>query len=58
MSSTLEISGERGRGAGGKAQKGAACARGERIIHAIKEGARARVHENMSDNACHLIHVK
>lgn len=54
MSSSLEISGERRTGDPRKTPR----VRGERIIYAIKEEARARVHENMSDNACHLIHVK
>lgn len=54
MSPSLEISGREGTGDPERRRVHA----GERIIYAIKEGARARVHENMSDNACHLIHVK
>lgn len=42
---------------GEKSQKGAACTRRTHYI-CDQRGQETRVHENMWDNACHLIHVK
>ena len=47
----------RGRGREEKSQKGAACTRRTHYICDQRE-QETRVHENMWDNACHLIHVK